>query len=330
MKQPNSGERSAIAISNPNIAFIKYWGNRDHQLRLPSNGSISMNLNGLITRTQVVFNPELKSDVLELNGRRLSGPALGRVSRHLDRVREISALVCCAEVISSNNFPTSAGIASSASAFAALTLAASAAAGLQLKERELSRLARLGSGSACRSVPGGFVEWRAGDSDDDSYAYSIAHAEHWALVDCVAVISRKHKPTSSTEGHARAGSSPLQLARLQQAPRQLASCRQAILERDFDRLAGIIELDSNLLHAVIMTSSPPVLYWEPGTLAVMQAVSAWRNSGLPAAYTIDAGPNVHVICTSEAAKQVSDMLASIPDVEQVLVASAGGPARLVD
>lgn len=321
---------TATAISCPNIAFIKYWGNRNTQLRLPSTGSISMNLDGLFTRTQVTFNPELNSDTFELNGHPSSAPALARVSQHLDRVRQMAGLEYCAKVTSSNNFPTGAGIASSASAFAALSLAATAAAGLHLKESELSRLARLGSGSACRSVPGGYVEWRAGESDEDSFAYSIASAEYWALVDCVAVVSRKHKPTSSTEGHARAGSSPLQLARVQQASRQLALCRQAILEMDFDKLAHVIELDSNLLHAVIMTSTPPVLYWEPGTVAVMQEVVAWRKQGLPVAYTIDAGPNVHVICTADEAEQVRQNLGSIPGIEQVLSATPGGPTRLVD
>jgi diphosphomevalonate decarboxylase len=320
----------ATAISCPNIAFIKYWGNRDSELRLPSNGSISMNLGGLHTTTQVTFNPALECDILFLNGKQSTGPALRRVSAHLDLVRKVAGTNTCAEVNSHNNFPTGAGIASSASAFAALSLAACAAAGSELKEKELSRLARRGSGSACRSIPGGFVEWRAGEGDEDSYAYSIAPPQHWALADCVAVVSRKHKPTSSTEGHARSGTSPLQLARIQQTPRHLADCRRAILEKDFARLAWIVELDSNLMHAVMMTSSPPVIYWDPGTLAVMQEVIAWRAAGLPVAYTIDAGPNVHVICHVEVLAETRQRLESIPGVEQVLVATPGGPARLLD
>jgi diphosphomevalonate decarboxylase len=232
-------------------------------------------------------------------------------------------------VESSNNFPTGAGIASSASAFAALSLAASAAAGLELDERALSRLARRGSGSACRSIPAGFVEWQAGEDDLSSYACSIAPPEHWDLVDCIALVSLAHKPVGSTKGHAFADSSPLQGARLAGAPRRLEICRQAILARDFEMLVEVMQLDSNLMHAVMMTSSPPLLYWRPATLAVMQAVGEWRKSGVAAGYTIDAGPNVHVICPGEIMDQVVVLLREIPGVETVLTARPGGPAQLV-
>jgi diphosphomevalonate decarboxylase len=221
-----------------------------------------------------------------------------------------------------------AGLASSASAFAALSLAASAAAGLQLDERELSRLARTGSGSACRSVPGGFVEWQAGESDADSYAFSIASPDHWDLVDCIAIVSQAHKPTGSSEGHARAHTSPLQAARQAEVKRLLDECRRAILERDFEALAIVTELDCHQMHAVMMTSAPPLFYWQPATLAIMQAVRTWRRRGTPVCYTIDAGPNVHVICQADMAKEVSGQLKEIPGVLQVLVATPGGPARL--
>ena len=177
-----------------------------------------------------------------------------------------------AAVESKNNFPIGAGIASSASAFAALSLAASTAAGLMLSERELSRLARSGSGSACRSIPGGFVEWQAGSRDEDSYAFTIAPPEHWELVDCIVIVSQAHKAVGSTAGHALALTSPIQPARVADAPRRLEICRQAILERDFQAFAEIIELDSNLMHAIMITSTPPLLYWQPATLAVMRLV----------------------------------------------------------
>lgn len=318
---------STTSVACPNIAFIKYWGNVDEALRLPANGSISMNLEGLHTRTQVRFDPALPADRLFLDGRQAQGLALQRVSEFLDRVRRMARLDLFAEVRSRNDFPTGAGVASSASAFAALALAASAAAGLDLDERALSRLARTGSGSACRSVPGGFVEWQTGD-DEGSYAFSIAPAEHWDLRDCVAVVSAGHKPTGSTEGHAMAGSSPLQAARLQDAPRRLESCRRAIAACDFALLAQVVEHDSNLMHAVMMTGSPPLLYWQPPTLAVMHAVEGWRKGGLPACYTIDAGPNVHVLCPGAYAAQVAERLRQIPGVIQVLSARPGGPARL--
>jgi diphosphomevalonate decarboxylase len=320
--------QSATAQAHPNIAFIKYWGNRDNALRLPMNGSISMNLDGLLTRTTVSFQPSLALDEFVLNGRETTGHALERVAAMLDLVRTKAGLKMRAEVVSENNFPTGAGIASSASAFAALTLAASKAAGLDLPEVELSRLARRGSGSACRSIPGGYVEWQPGTVDGDSFAFSIAAPDHWPLVDCVAVVSAGHKTTGSTEGHALAGTSPLQEARVADSPRRLEICRQAILNRDFESFAGIIEHDSNLMHAVMMTSHPALFYWEPATLAVMDMVRTWRKDGLPVAYTIDAGPNVHVICPQERAGEVREKLSTLQGVSSVLTTGVGGPARV--
>jgi diphosphomevalonate decarboxylase len=315
--------------SKINIAFIKYWGDLDPCLRLPANGSLSMNLDGLYTRTRVIFDPALLADQLTINDQPVTGPGLARVSDMLNAVRELAGLHLPAAVASSNNFPMGAGIASSAAAFAALSLAASAAAGLQLSEAQLSRLARTGSGSACRSIPGGFVEWQAGERDEESYAFSIAPPTHWDLVDCVAIVSQVHKPVGSTEGHALALTSPIQAARVADATRRLEVCRRAICEKDFAAFADIVELDSNLMHAIMITSTPPLLYWQPATLAIMHAVQAWRRAGLPVCYTIDAGPNVHVLCLEQAAAEVAARLRQIEGVQQVLMARPGGPAQRI-
>jgi len=314
------------AQSHPNIAFIKYWGNCEPKARIPANGSISMNLDGLHSRLEVTFDPSLEGDELVLNGQLTSGDALQRVSDHLDRVRRLAGINTFAHVDGSNNFPMGTGIASSASAFAALSLAASKAAGLDLDQRALSQLARQGSGSACRSVPGGYVEWLVSGCEVDSYAVSIAPPEHWQLVDCVAIVSREHKATGSTEGHSLAYTSPLQVGRVDDAPRRLDICRSAILQRDFDALAEIMELDSNMMHAVMMTSTPRLIYWAAATLSIMGEVVSWRNSGVPACYTIDAGPNVHVITLAEQAEGVVERLKAIPGVLDVLTAPPGGPA----
>jgi diphosphomevalonate decarboxylase len=319
----------ATALAHPNIAFIKYWGNRDEYLRLPSNGSISMNLDGLFTCTQVTYDPSLAGDELILEGTPVQGPALARVSAFLDLVRQMAEFQFYARVESSNNFPMGAGIASSASAFAALALAASAAAGLELSEKDLSRLARRGSGSACRSIPGGFVEWQVGEDDATSYAYSIAQPDHWSLADCIAILSQEHKPTGSAEGQARAITSLFQANRIADAPRRLGICRRAILDRDFAAFAEVVELDSNLMHAVMITSNPPLFYWQPATLQVIQAVIKWRQGGLPVCYTIDAGPNVHILSQEQHARQVKELLGQIPGVEKILVAGPGGAARLL-
>jgi diphosphomevalonate decarboxylase len=318
--------KSATAQAFPNIAFIKYWGNRDNDLRLPANGSISMNLAGLTSTTRVTFDPALPDDGLTLNGQAVTGAGLQRAIGLLDRVRRMAGLGWRAEIHSENNFPTGAGIASSASGFAALAVAAACAAGLDLDERQLSTLARTASGSACRSIPGGFVEWLPGGDDESSYAQSIAPPDHWDLVDCIAVISVAHKATVSQDGHARADTSPLQAGRVGGAAKRVDVCRAAILQRDFEALAAVMELDSNLMHAVIMTSTPPILYWQPATLAVIHAVPAWRAQGLPACYTIDAGPNVHVICPAAYAGEISARLAQIPGIQRIITAAPGGPA----
>ena len=320
---------TAIAQSHPNIAFIKYWGNRDVRLRIPLNGSISMNLGGLYTRTRVTFRPDHEVDILNLNRQAVGGAALERVVSILDLVRERAKMPLFAEVISENNFPTGAGIASSAAAFAALSLAATRAAGLTLSEAELSRLARRGSGSAARSIPGGFVEWQAGESDQDSFAYSIAPPTYWDLVDLVVIVEAGQKPVGSSEGHVLAWASPLQEARVQDAPRRLNICRKAILERDFEALASVVEQDSNLMHAVMMTSSPPLFYWEPASITVMKLIPQWRQSGLAVCYTLDAGPNVHVICQADAADEAEKRLGQVAGVKNILKAIPGGAASVV-
>ena len=320
---------TATSQSHPNIAFIKYWGNRDNTLRLPMNGSISMNLDGLYTRTTVSFQPSLPFDELIINGHEVAGAGLERVSYILDIVRGMANIHERAEIISENNFPSGAGIASSASAFAALALAGSKAAGLNLSEQELSRLARRGSGSASRSIPGGFVEWQAGISDEDSFAFSIAPPEHWKLADCIAIVSTSHKKTGSTEGHYIASKSPLQAARIADTPRRLDLCRNAILNCDFDAFASIVELDSDIMHAVMMTSTPALHYWKPASLDIMQSVRQWREDGMQVCYTVDAGANVHVICPKAEAHIVDQHLREINGVKNVIVARVGGAAQII-
>jgi diphosphomevalonate decarboxylase len=320
---------TATAQAHPNIAFIKYWGNRDNTLRLPMNGSISMNLAGLTTRTTVSFQSSLSFDELIINGHAIRGAGLDRVSYILDIIRGMANIHARAEVMTENNFPSGAGIASSAAAFAALALAGSKAAGLNLSEAELSRLARRGSGSASRSIPGGFVEWQVGTTDEDSFAFSIAPADHWKLMDCVAVVSALHKKTGSTEGHAIAPTSPLQAARVADAPRRLEICRNAILNCDFDSFAFIVELDSDMMHAVMMTSTPALHYWQPASMEVMSSVRQWRSEGMQTCYTVDAGANVHVLCVESELQTVEKKLREINGVENVLVAHAGGPAQII-
>ncbi|MEN6482454.1 MAG: diphosphomevalonate decarboxylase [Anaerolineaceae bacterium] len=320
---------TATAVACPNIAFIKYWGNTDPKLKLPANGSISMNLAALETITSIYFMPHLKADRLIINSHPAESMAQERVSNFLDHVRRMAHHEIFAEIESQSNFPIGAGIASSASAFAALALASSSALGLALNEQELSSLARLGSGSACRSIPSGFVEWKIGDRHENSFAVSIASANHWDLVDCIAIVEKSHKSVSSTVGHALADTSPLQTARIKNAEERLNICRMAILNRDFSAFSKVVELDSNMMHAVMMTSTPPILYWAPASVQIMKKIMEWRAEGLQVCYTLDAGPNVHAICISRDAEEVKNRLSKISAVENIIMSRPGKHAHLL-
>jgi diphosphomevalonate decarboxylase len=322
-------ERSATAISHPNIAFIKYWGNKNTAFRIPLNNSISANLRELHTTTTVTFRDDLQEDRLTINKLPADETASLRVSVFLDIIRALAGMNLKAEIISENNFPMGAGIASSAAAFSALALAGSSAAGLSLSEKDLSRLARRGSGSASRSIPAGFVEWLAGTEDSDSYAVSIADENHWALADCIAIINPSHKVTGSSLGHTIADTSPLQNARVGSVAKRLTNCREAISSKDFQRLADVTELDSNLMHAVMMTSTPALFYWEPASINIMKEIPLLRAKGLPVCYTLDAGANVHVICEASGMQEVHKLLMQIPGVQSVIDSEIGGPAKVL-
>ena len=321
---------AGCAEAHANIALIKYWGNRDHRLNLPANGSISFNLDALLTRTLVVFDPKLPEDRLVINGQERRREEHRRMQRILAWVREKAGVYHYAHVISATNIPMAVGLASSAAAFAALALAATKALGLHLDERDLSRLARRGSGSAARSVPEGFVEWRVGTRDEDCYAFTLFPADYWELWDCIALVSTRPKPISSMEGHRLAETSPIQWARVADTPRRLEVCRNALRNRDFNALADIVEQDAHLLHAVMQTSTPPLFYWEPVTVEIMHTVRQWRKEkGWNVCYTLDAGPNVHVICTGDMVARVQEALEAIPGVQQVLVSRVGKGARVL-
>ncbi len=320
---------TATARAHPNIAFIKYWGNRDHELRLPSNSSVSMNLSGLFTETTVTWDPALNHDRLTMNGMEAQHDATNRVVRHLDAIRNRFNIHAHAIITTQNNFPTGAGIASSASAFAALTVAAIAASGQTVSEREASTLARLGSGSASRSIPSGYVEWHAADTHEDSFAETAFPLDHWHLTDIIAVISKAHKATGSTDGHASAKTSDLQAARVAGAEERLKRVKAAIAQRDFPSFATVVEHDSNLMHAVMMTSQPPLFYWLPASLALMARVRQLRADGLRVCYTLDAGPNVHCICVRDDAKAVRQALENLSITEDLIVAEVGEGAQII-
>jgi diphosphomevalonate decarboxylase len=321
--------QKAKAIACSNIAFIKYWGNTNHRLRLAASPSLSMNLADLTITATLAFDPSLDQDQLSLNYVPAPERAAKRIFDYLDLIRARAGLTSRAKVETVSNIPAGAGVASSAAAFAALAVAASVAAGLTLTEAELSALARRGSGSACRSVPGGYCQWPASGSDETSFATSIAPAGHWDLSDLVAIVSPEHKEVGSTRGHSLAETSVLQAARISSAADRFEVCQQALLNKDLATMGSIIEEDAIVMHSVMMTSRPPLYYWQPATLEIIQAIQSWRADGLPVYFTIDAGPNVHLICETEHANRVEALARALPGVKDILRSGVGGPARLL-
>ena len=314
----------ATVQAPPNIAFIKYWGARDLARAIPANPSLSMTLSRSYSWTTVEFRPGGDSHEVwqrTADGRLEPAPAsfAGRVESHLDRLVKWAGVAGSCKVATTNNFPAAAGIASSASGFAALALATAGALGRTVSTAEASILARLsGSGSAARSVLGGYVEWPAVGARPDSPAVEVAPAEHWDLRDVIAVVESGPKSTSSLDGHRRARTSPYWPTRQAHLPERLAVVRQAVLERDFSTLATVLEEEAIDLHVMAMTSRPPIFYWAPGTLEILAAVRALRADGVPAASTIDAGANVHVICPAVAEPFVVKRLEAVDSVRRLI------------
>ncbi len=316
------------AVSPANIAFIKYWGKRDSKLNIPFNDSVSMNLSGCLTTTTVEFKDGLASDEVFIDGRIVEGAGWDRVVFVLDEVRKMAKINLFAKVTSKNNFPSDAGIASSASGFSALALAASTAAGLKISQRKLSILARLGSGSACRSIPDGFTFWKKGKDSSSSYAVQIARPDFWDLRDIVVVVSKEKKKTGSTEGHAVATSSPYFKERLLRLPGRIKRIKRALLKKDFDAFGRILEEEAIDLHVMAMTSKPPILYWNKGTMETVHAVLEMREKGLKCFFTMDAGPNVHVICRGRDEPKVRKVLEKLESTLFVISNRSAKGARI--
>ncbi|HVU51447.1 MAG TPA: diphosphomevalonate decarboxylase [Polyangia bacterium] len=328
-----SDARAATAVAGTNIALVKYWGKRDAALNLPAAGSLSLTLDGLGTRTTVRFSDALDADRLVLGGAAADARATGRVSAFLDRVRARAGLRARAEVVTANDMPTASGLASSASGFAALAVAATRAAGLALPPPELSELARLGSGSAARSIFGGLVEMAPGARADgrDAVAAPVPGGDWPELRLVVAVTSEGAKAVGSTEAMERtARTSPYYAAWLASVPGDLADARAAIAARDLRRLGAVAERSALRMHASALAAEPGLLYWSAATIAAIEAVKALRAGGVPAFFTIDAGPHVKVLCADGDAPAVDQALLRTPGVLRTVVAAPGRGARVVE
>jgi len=323
--------KKSTAQAHANIALVKYWGKGDEKLRLPVNSSAAIALDNLTTTTTVEFREDLKEDQVELVGEGFEAGEVEKVSKHLDRVREIAKISLKAKVISQNSFPKAAGMASSASGFAALSVAAAVATGLNLSEKELSILARQGSGSASRSVPGGVSVWHAGTSSETSYAQRIDYPKDWDLhVLLVMATDTSVKKVGSTEGMALAPTSPYFKIAIEEAEANIERLKVSMRQNDFAGFGRVIEDECFRLHMLCMTTTPNILYWRGITVEVFQKLLKIRESGIEAFFTVDAGPHVHVICQGKDVSSVKTELEKLSEIKTIIDCAIGEGTKLVE
>lgn len=327
----------ALAVAYPNMALVKYWGKRDEELILPVTGSLSMTLDIFPTTTRVQLRPRAATDSVTLNGHRAEPRTRIRVERFLDLVRDLAGRSERASVITDNTVPTGAGLASSASGFAALAAAASAAYELQLDRRTLSRLARRGSGSACRSIFGGFVRWHAGTGfgavgDESSYAEPVRSEIDPAMV--IAIVDGGPKTLSSRAAMRQSiATSPLYRSWARSNSTALEQIQAALGAGDLTEVGAIAEQNALGMHATMLAARPSIRYLAPRSLRILDRVDRIRAAGIPAYATIDAGPNVAVLCSRQDADRVVAELREVDGVAAIRVAHRGpgvtvsGPAR---
>jgi diphosphomevalonate decarboxylase len=325
--------REVVAIANANVALAKYWGKRDHDLNLPYTGSLSVTLAGLTTTARASFSGGLSEDRIFLSAQEADAFNARRFRGFLDLVRRAADTQARAEVAITTNFPVAAGLASSASTFAALAVAATHAAGLSLPSQELSLLARRGSGSAARSIHGGYVEWLAGEASDgsDSFAVQVARPDDWPLGVIIAVTDEGRKRVGSREGMEHVVKhSPFFPTWLESHDADLDAVRHGIQTRDLRLVGETAEHNCLKMHAASMAARPSILYWTPATVAVIHRVVELRQEGLSAYFTIDAGPQVKVLCLPQQRTAVAEEIGRVPGVQRVLLSEPGGGAQVVE
>lgn len=310
----------AKARAHTNIALIKYWGKRDETLFLPTNNSLSMTLDQFYTETMVEFDSSLQEDRFILDGTKMDQKETQKVSLFVDKVRRYTGESRFAQIDSVNHVPTAAGFASSASGYAALAAAAMKATGVNFSEQELSKMARQGSGSASRSIYGGFVEWQKGEKVDGSDCYAIPVLEQgaWDLRVLSVEVTHEVKKVLSREGMKRTvETSPFFAGWLEAVAADLVEAKVAIAGRDFTHLGETLERNALRMHATTLGANPPFMYWQSSTVQVMEAVQALRDEGIEAYFTIDAGPNVKVVCQPEYEQQIFDTLMELNVVQTI-------------
>ncbi|MCJ1657046.1 diphosphomevalonate decarboxylase [Staphylococcus sp. NRL 16/872] len=313
-------KQSGKARAHTNIALIKYWGKADEALIIPMNNSLSVTLDRFYTETQVTFDETLSHDQLVLNGEEVDAKESAKIQRYMDMIRKEAGITTHALIESENFVPTAAGLASSASAYAALAGACNEALQLGLSDKDLSRLARRGSGSASRSIFGGFAEWEKGHDDATSYAHSI-DANGWEddLAMIFIVINNKSKKVSSRSGMSLTReTSRFYQYWLNHVDEDLKDTKDAISKKDFKRMGEVIEANGLRMHATNLGAQPPFTYLVPESYEAMRIVHECREAGLPCYFTMDAGPNVKVLIEKKNQQAIVDKFLEIFDQAQII------------
>lgn len=313
-------------ISNTNIALVKYWGKKDSKLKTPLNNSISMTLDKLHTKTSIEIIDSNEDEII-FNGKISEGSEKNKIVKFIDLIRnDFDKKDTYFKLNTENNFPTASGLASSASGFSALAVAVSEALNLNLSKKELSIYARKGSGSASRSIFGGFAEWEKGSFEDgsDSYAVQIVDENYWDVRMLVTIVEDKKKDKSSTNGmEETVNTCPFYPAWLDTIEKDLNDVRSGILERDFEKVGQVMEQNCLKMHATMMTTKPSIIYWKPLTLEIIHKIRELREQGIPAYFTIDAGANVKVLCLPEYSEQIKSFLLETNGLKGIIDCKAG-------
>lgn len=317
------------ARAHTNIALIKYWGKANQALKTPLMSSLSMTLDAFYTDTTFEHDSSLTEDTFILNGQKQTPEESKRVFNYIHLLQEKFGFNDHFTIKSTNHVPTSAGLASSASAFAALATSFAASYGLDLSRRELSKLARLGSGSATRSIYGGFVEWQKGIDDASSYAVPIDENPDLDLSLLALEVDTKQKKVSSTKGMKLAQTSPFYQPWLARNKQEIAELKQAIKEKIFTKIGKLSELSANEMHACNLTANEPFTYFEPETIKAIKLVEHLRQQGIECYYTIDAGPNVKILCTLRNRKEIISAIQKSLTNVKIVVASFGPGVTLL-
>lgn len=321
---------STTARAHTNIALVKYWGKRDRKLMLPQTDSLSLTLDHFYTDTKVTLANNTNVDRFSINDQPVSEKVAQRLTTFLNLVRQLSGTDSRFIVESTNYVPTSAGLASSASAFAALALAASHEAGLNLSSRDLSRLARRGSGSATRSIYGGLVEWHRGTDDQTSYAEPIMEKVDFGLEMLAIVIDAGQKKVSSRHGmQLSVETSPFYPAWKTVVAEDMVHIKQAIADRDINRIGEIAQENALRMHALTLSANPGYTYFEGATLKAIKLIDDLKAHGLNCYYTMDAGPNVKVIYDTRDRQEIINALAPVFGNDNLIVAKPGPGATIL-